>query len=53
MSKRLGKYITSFDCFDKFLIVLSGTSGRISITSFSTVTVAPTGIASKNFRFAF
>ena len=28
MSKRLSKYIASFDYFDKSLIVLSATSGR-------------------------
>ena len=31
MSKRLSKYIASFDYFDKSLIVLSATSGSISI----------------------
>ena len=31
MSKRHGKKIASFDYFDKFLIVLSATSGGISI----------------------
>ena len=31
MSKRLSKYIASFDCFDKSLIVLSVTTGSISI----------------------
>ena len=35
MSKKiLGKYIASFDYFDKSLIVLSATSGSISIASF-------------------
>ena len=29
MSKRLSKYITSFDYFDKSLIVLSVTTGNI------------------------
>ena len=37
MSKRLSKYIASFDYFDKSLIVLSVTTGSISIASFSTV----------------
>ena len=37
MSKRLSKYIASFDYFDKSLIVLSVTIGSISIASFSTV----------------
>ena len=33
MSQRLSKYIASFDYFDKSLIVLSATSGSISIAS--------------------
>ena len=37
MSKRLSKYIASFDYFDKSLIVLSAKSGSISIVSFATV----------------
>ena len=35
MGKRLSKYIASFDYFDKSLIVLSVTTGRISIASFA------------------
>ena len=34
MSKRLSKYIASFDYFDKSLIVLSVTNDSISIASF-------------------
>ena len=41
MSKRLNKYIASFDYFDKSLIVLSATSGSISIASFATVIGTP------------
>ena len=41
MSKRLSKYIASFDYFDKFLIVLLAASGSISIASFATVIGAP------------
>ena len=52
-SKRLSKYIDSFDYFDKSLIGLSATSGSISIASFTTVTGAPVGIASANFSLAF
>ena len=37
MSKRLNKYIASFDYFDKSLIVLSIKTGSISIVSFATV----------------
>ena len=40
MSKRASKYIASFDYCDKSLIVLSATSGSISIASFATVTGA-------------
>ena len=38
MSKRLSKYIASFDYFDQSLIVLSIATGSISIASFATVT---------------
>ena len=52
MRKRLSKYIASFDCFDKSLIVLSVTSGSISIASFATVIAAPVGIKSASFSLA-
>ena len=38
MSKILSKYIASFEYFDKSLIVLSVTTGSISVASFATVT---------------
>ena len=53
MSKRLSKYIASFDYFDKSLIVLSVTAGSISIASFATVIGAPVGITSGSFSLAF
>ena len=53
MSKRLSKYIASFDYFDKPLIVLSETSRSISIPSFATVIGTPVGIASASFSLAF
>ena len=53
MSKRLSKYIASFDYFDKSLIVLSVTTGSISIASFATVIGAPVGIVSASFSLAF
>ena len=53
MSKRLSKYIASFDSFDKSLIVLSATTGSISIASFATVIGAPVGIVSASFSLAF
>ena len=43
MSKRLSKYIVSFDCFDNSLIVLSVTTAGISIAPFATVIGAPVG----------
>ena len=39
MSKRLSKYIVSFDHFDKLLIVLFITTGSISIASFAMLRV--------------
>ena len=53
MSKRLSKYIASFDYFDKSLIVLSVTTGSISIASFATVIGAPVGILSASSSYAF
>ena len=53
MSKRLSKYIVSFDYFDKSLIVLSVTTGSISITSFAIVIGAPVGMVSTSFSPAF
>ena len=52
MSKRLSKYIASLDYFDKSLIVLSLTTGSISIASFATVVGAPVGIVSVSFSLA-
>ena len=53
MSKRISKYIASFDYFDKSLIVLSVTTGSISIASFGTVIGAPVGIVSAICSLAF
>ena len=53
MSKRLSKYIASFDYFEKSLIVLSITTGSFSIASFATVIAAPVGIISASFSLAF
>ena len=51
ISKRL--YFTSSDFIDKSLIVLSATSGIISIASFATVIGTPVGIASASVSLAF
>ena len=53
MSKRLSKYISSFDYFDKSLIVLSVTTGSISIASFATVIGKRVGMVSASFSLAF
>ena len=52
-SQKLNKYITTFDYIDKILIVLSATSGGVSIISFSSVIGAPAGIASASFTLVF
>ena len=53
MSKRLSKYIASFDYFDKSLIVLSITTGSVSVASFATVIGAPVGVVSASFSLVF
>ena len=53
MSKRLSKYIASFEYCDTLLIILSVTTGSISVASFATVTGAPVGIVSESFSLAF
>ena len=50
MSKKLSKYIASFEYFDKWLIVLSVATVSISIASFSTAIGAPVGIMSASFQ---
>ena len=40
------KYVAVFDFIDQALIVLSATSGGVSIISFTTIVGAPVGIAS-------
>ena len=52
-SKKLSKYVTIFDYIDKILIVLSVTTGGLSIISFTSVTGAPVGIASASFTLIF
>ena len=52
MSKNLSKYISFFDYFDKSLIVLSITSGGVSIAFFATVIRAPIGITRASLSLA-
>ena len=51
--RKSNKYITIFEYIDKILIVLSATSGGVSIVSFTTIVGAPVGIASASFTLIF
>ena len=53
MSKKLSKYTSFFDYFDESLIVLSVTSGGVSIASFATVIRALIGIISASLSLGF
>ena len=53
MSKKCSKYIAAFDYVDKTLIVLSATSGGISIISLTSVIGIPAGLASASFTLVF
>ena len=52
-SKKLNKYVTTFDYIDKILIVLSATSSGVSIILFTSIVGAPVGIASASLTFFF
>ena len=52
-SKKLSKYVAAFDYIDKILIVLSATTGGVSICSFTSIFGAPVGIASASFTLIF
>ena len=52
-SKKLNKYVTTFDYIDKSLIVLSETSSGVSIISFTSIIGAPVGIASASLTLVF
>ena len=52
-SKKLNKYVTTFDYIDKILIVLSATTGGVSLISFTSIIGAPVGIASASFTLIF
>ena len=53
MNNRISKYIDAFGYFNKSLIVLSATSGGVSIASLASNIDAPAGKASASFGFAF
>ena len=52
-SQKLSKYVTTFDYIDKILIVLSATTGGVSLISFTSVNGAPVGIARASFTLIF
>ena len=52
-SKKLSKYVAVFDYIDQALIVLSATSGAVSIISFTTNVGAPIGIARGSLTLFF
>ena len=49
----MNKYVTTFDYIDKTLIVLSATTGEVSLISFTSVIRAPIGIAGASFTLLF
>ena len=53
MNKKLSKHIAVFDYIDKTLIILSATSGGISIIFFASVIGALAGTASSSFTLVF
>ena len=48
-SKKLNKYVTTFDYIDKILAVLSARTGGMSIISFTSTIGVPVGIVSASF----
>ena len=52
-SQKLNKYVITFDYIDKILIVLSATTGGVSIISFTNIIGAPVGIAGASFTLIF
>ena len=53
MSRKLSKYIAFCDYSDGLLVVLSTTTGSISVAAFATVIGTPIGITSFGFSLAF
>ena len=52
-SKKLSKYVAVFDYIDQTLIVLSVTSGEVSVMLFTSIVGAPVGIASASLTLLF
>ena len=52
-SKKLNKYVTTFNYIDKILFVLNAATGGICIISHSSVVGAPVGIPGTGFTMVF
>ena len=52
-SKKLSKYLSTFNNIDKILIVLNATTGGVCVISHATVIGAPVGIESAGFTILF
>ena len=52
-SKKVNKYVATFNYIDKILIVLNATTGGVCIISHATVVGAPVEIASAGFTTLF
>ena len=52
-SRKLNKYVTAFGYIDQALIVLSATSGGVSLILFTSIVGAPVGIASASLTLLF
>ena len=52
-SKKLNKYVTTFDSIDKILIALSAATGGITTISFTSIIGVSAGIASASFTLNF
>ena len=52
-TKKLSKYVATFDYINKILIVLRATSGRVCIVSSVSVVGVPVGIAGESFTLIF
>ena len=52
-SKKFSKYVVAFDYIDKILILLSATTGGVSIISFTSIVGAPVEMVSASFTLIF
>ena len=53
LSKKLSKYIVVFDYADKIFIVLSATSGTLSVASHAAIVGIPVGLAGASLTLVF